>query len=108
LQICYSRGAIEVCNALRQSPRDLQQKIIVIAIGPGCLIPSELAYKVINLVIPSDPIIKLAANRHLIDSPHTKILNKHTDCENPHDLQGSSYREQLGPMIDRYIRTNDI
>jgi hypothetical protein len=108
LQICSSRGAIEVYNALALSPKSIQRRIIVIAIAPGCLIPSELAYQVVNLVIPSDAVVKHAANRHLMTSPHTKVLSNHADGSNAHDLHGLSYREELGPMIDRYIRTNEI
>ncbi len=108
LQLCTSRGAIEVHNALKQLPDALRQRIIVITIAPACLIPAELAYKAFNLIVPSDPIIQVAANRHLLDSPHTVKLPPHNNNQDPHDLFGSSYRDRLGPMIDQYIRMNDI
>ncbi len=108
LQICYSRGCIEVHNALVEAPKELQQRIIVIAIGPATLIPPELAYKAINLVIPADPVVKVATNRHLLDTPSTRFLKEHNDTKNHHDLHGSSYREQLCTMIDCYIHINDI
>jgi hypothetical protein len=71
-------------------------------------IPAALAYKVVNLIIPSDRVVQVAANRHLLDSPHTIKLPPHNNNQDPHDLFGSSYRDRLGPMIDRYIQTNDI
>lgn len=108
LQICHSRGAAEVNNALSFLPEELKQRIIVIAIAPACLIESDQAYKVVNLVILADPIVQVAANRHLLDSEHTIKLNSHSDTINPHDMHGSSYRSKIEPMIDTYIRTNDI
>jgi hypothetical protein len=108
LQVCNSRGTIEVYNALQLLPKEIQQRIIVIAVAPACLIPQELAYKVVNLVVSSDNIVKLAMNRHLMDSPHTRILETPNDKLNPHSMHGSSYREHLAPLIGSYILTNDI
>jgi len=108
LQVCNSRGTIEVHNALQLLPKEIQQRIIVIAVAPACLIPQELAYKVINLVVSSDSISKLAVNRHLMDSPHTRILERPDDRINTHSMHGSSFQQHLVPLIDSYIRTNDI
>lgn len=108
LQICNSRGTIEVHNALQLLLKDIQQRIIVIAAAPACLIPAELAYKVVNLVVSSDNITKLASNRHLMDSPHTRVLKASPEKLNPHSMHGSPYYEHLNPLIDSYIRTNDI
>lgn len=108
LQICHSRGAIEVHNALCQLPVPLRQRIIVITVAPACLIPADLAYRVINLVIESDPVVKVAANRELIDASHTLKLEPHNDTFDPHNMHGSSYREKMTVMIDHYIRANDI
>lgn len=108
LQLCTSRGAIEVHNALQLAPKELQQKIIVISIAPACIIPDEVAYKVVNLVIPEDLVVQMASNRHLMDKDYVKKLPMHEDSSDPHNLHGSSYRNALIPMVDRYLRTNDI
>ena len=108
LEICHSRGAIEVYNALNELPASLRQRILVITVAPACLIPADLAYQVVNLIIENDAVVKIAANRQLLDAPHTKKLPLHNDTFDPHDMHGSSYREQLTAMIDTYIRTNQI
>lgn len=108
LQLCHSRGAIEVYNALTYLTEEQRQRIIIITIAPACIIPKEMAYKVINLVIPSDPIPQIASNRHLMDEPYVWKLPPHTDAEDPHYMHGSSYREKLNPLIKKYIETNDI
>ena len=108
LQLCTSRGAIEVNNALELLPPELRQRLIVITIAPACLIPANMAYRVFNLVILSDPIPWSAHNRDLLTANHTVLLREHQDTRDPHNLHGSSYREWLTPRIDAYIRTNDI
>lgn len=109
LQICHSRGAIEVNKVLDLLPLELRQRIIVVTLAPACLIPQDKAYKVLNFVIESDPVVQISANRDLlINAEHTIKLQWHTDTINPHSSHGSSYREALRPLIDRYILTNDI
>lgn len=107
LQICHSRGTIEVNNALTLLPKDKQQRILVVAVAPACFIPASSARKVVNLVIPSDPIPKMALNRHL-SNPDTLMLEGHDDRQFSHYLLGSSYLNVLTPLVDQYIRTNDI
>jgi hypothetical protein len=108
LQICHSRGAIEVSNGLSYLSAEQKQKIIVIAVGPAHLFEPTQAYKVVNLVIRTDPILQLAAGQDQLEREHTQILQNHNDTTNPHDLHGSSFREKLSTLIDSYIRTNDI
>ncbi len=107
LQICHSRGAIEVYNALMHLPEEKRQRIIVIAVAPAYFIPNTDAKKVINLVIPSDPIPKVAINRH-VPNPNTMLLSEHADGKFSHLFLGSSYMNALAPLIDRYLRTNEI
>lgn len=109
LQICTSRGVVEVRNALKELPHSLQRRIIVITIAPACLIDSSICHKAINLVVPSDPVVRRAANRHLMDDPKTTWkLQPHADNPDPHDLLGASFRKELVRLIDEYIRTNDF
>ena len=107
LQICHSRGAIEVYNALMHLPEEKRQRIIVIAVAPAYFIPTTDAKKVVNLVIPSDPIPKVALNRH-VPNPNTMLLPEHSDGKFSHLFLGSSYMNALAPLIDRYLRTNEV
>lgn len=108
LQICSSRGCIEVATALRILPDHLCQRIIVVAVAPAYLLPQKMAYKVVNLVIESDPVLSIAGNRHLMNEPHITKLPPHEDTDNPHDMFGSSYVQQLSHILNSYIGTNDI
>jgi hypothetical protein len=109
LQICMSRGAADVAAALAALPDELKKRIIVIAVAPANLIESHSCYKAVNLVVKEDSVPFLAPNSSLIGkAEEVKILPKHSDGQSPHELQGSSYRAAIGPLIDQYIRTNDI
>lgn len=108
LHICYSRGAIETDNALKQLRKSLQKRIIVINIAGAHFIPAHRAHRVVNLAIEKDPIVQIATNRHLLRSEETRILPPHNDEEDLHNLHGSSYKKALLEMIDCYLRTNDI
>ena len=109
LQICMSRGAIDVAAALAALPEELKKRILVIAIAPAYIIENTTCCKAINLIIKEDPIPFIAPNSPLIGKAcEVKILPRHTDCANQHDPHGSSYRTYITPLVDQYIRTNDI
>jgi hypothetical protein len=109
LQMCMSRGAADVVAALKLLPDELKQRIIVIAAAPAYIVERHTCYKAVNLVIKEDAVPFLAPNSSLIGrAEEVKILPNHSDCQNPHELQGSSYRKAIGLLLDQYIRTNDI
>jgi hypothetical protein len=109
LQICHSRGAIDVASALHVLPPHLKNRIHVIAIAPAYIIDKSLCPNGVNFVILEDPVPNLAPNKHLIGTdPSVKILPKHADGSDPHDLHGPSYREAITPFVRQYLATNKI
>lgn len=109
LQICTSRGAIDVVAALDKLPQEQRMRVIVIAIAPGYIVESSFCYKAINLVIKSDNVPWLAPNSTLIGKANeVKILPDHHNGDNSHDPHGPSYKDAVQPLVDEYIRTNDI
>ncbi len=109
LQICTSRGAIDVVAALRLLPEEKRNRIIVIAIAPGYLVESWMCHKAFNFVIEADHVPFLAPNSHLIGvSPNITVLPPSRDRNSPHNPHNASYRRAVAPLVDEYIRTNDI
>ncbi len=112
LQISHSRGAIEVNNALSLLPEHLKQRVIAINVAPACIMQSNAAYRVVNLVNLLDPIASVALNREMVDSDHTVIVEEIYDKPkrgfNPHSMHRTSFYNELEPLIDTFIRTNDI
>lgn len=48
LQICHSGGAIHVFNALVSSLQSVRDRIEVVAISPGAIVPNELCHRAFN------------------------------------------------------------
>ncbi|MBS0654082.1 MAG: DUF687 family protein, partial [Verrucomicrobia bacterium] len=110
LQICTSRGAIDVHAALQQLPEHLRKRIFVIAIAPAYIIENTSCLKAFNIVVLDDVVPHLALNSNLITSnrPEVIIVERHADGKHPHDPMGSSYLEAIRPLVHEYIRTNNI
>ncbi|MBS0653808.1 MAG: hypothetical protein JSR39_09850, partial [Verrucomicrobia bacterium] len=110
LQLCTSRGAIDVHAALQQLPEHLQKRIYVIAIAPGHIIENTSCLRAFNIIILDDAVPHLAVNSELIgsDRPEVIVVNRHADGKHPHDAMGSSYLEAVRPLVNQYIRTNNI
>jgi hypothetical protein len=54
LQFCTSGAATEVKIGLLTSPKEVQDRIIVVAWAPACIIPDELCFKSYNYVSKRD------------------------------------------------------
>lgn len=59
LQICHSQGAIDVRNALRNSSQEIRDRVIVVAIAPGAIVPKRLCFKSFNYASENDIVYKL-------------------------------------------------
>jgi len=54
LQFCTSGGATEVKIGLLTSPKEVRDRIIVVAWAPACIIPKELCFESYNYVSKRD------------------------------------------------------
>ena len=54
LQICHSGGAIHVYNALASSPKSVRDRIDVVAVSPGAIVPDELCNRAFNYASKRD------------------------------------------------------
>lgn len=63
LQICHSQGAIHVKNALQNCPLEIQDRVIVIAIAPGAIVPDKLCFKAYNYASEKDIVYKFEPSR---------------------------------------------
>jgi hypothetical protein len=54
LQFCHSKGAIDVRNALMECPKELRDRVIVVAIAPGAIVPDDLCFDSFNYASKND------------------------------------------------------
>ncbi len=124
LQFCHSQGAIHVRNALAKASDEIQDRVIVVAIAPGAIVPDELCCKSYNYASKKDIVhygemlsagaldpnetgtserMKkvMAAREELI------ILEPHPDAtEIDHDFQSPTFITKMSDHLKEYIRNN--
>ena len=57
--MCHSGGAIDTRNALASFPKDLRDRIHVLAIAPGGFIDKHLCKSILHVVSSMDPVPKM-------------------------------------------------
>ncbi len=108
LQICHSGGAIHTKNALYLASKSLRDKIIVVAIAPGEIVPRSLCYRSYNYAskrdfIPSFHICGLLGLRH---NDELIILEPHPDAPFwDHRFDSQTYQAVIKDRIINYINT---
>ncbi len=80
LQLCYSGGAIHVKNALSTLSERDRQRIIVVAIAPGAIVPDELCYRSYNYVSSRDIVPYLDVIGQLRYGDQLTVLDAHPDA----------------------------
>lgn len=121
LQFCHSQGAIHVKNALMKAPRAIQQRLIVVAIAPGAVVPKKLCFNSFNYASKKDfvPLGELAfhgaldSNECGISKPmemafeHYQeliLLEPHEDATGiDHDFQSPTFREKIDKHIKEHV-----
>lgn len=111
LQICFSQGALITHCALKVLPRELRDRICVIAIAPAIFIPEGTAGKIMHFVKKEDIVpTALAKNSERLRNPKDpaiKILS-HDSKSHPHDPHGYEYVEAIRPYVHRYLEHGTI
>ena len=59
LQVCHSQGAIHVRNALASAPKEIRDRVIVVAIAPAAVVPRELCFDSTNYACKADIVPKV-------------------------------------------------
>jgi hypothetical protein len=54
LHFCHSQGAIHTKNALMKLPKEIRDRIIVVAIAPAVVVPNKLCYQSYNYASEKD------------------------------------------------------
>ncbi len=104
LQIAHSQGAIHVRNALLAASDKVRSRIIVLAIAPGAIIPSDLCYRAYNYVSRNDivPYFDLVGNKH--HKGELIILEPHPEAEKfDHYFDSPTFRKIIEETIQNYL-----
>lgn len=126
LQFCHSQGAFHVRNALLQSPKEIRDRVIVVAIAPGTVVPDDICFKSFNyasekdfvpqgelylngatfvesdiLMTPEERAIPLENYKQII------FLKPHPDAKGfDHDFQSPTFAEKFEFHTKDYYKRN--
>jgi hypothetical protein len=121
LQFCHSQGSIHVKNQLDRTPKEIADRIILVAIAPAALFSENICAENVRLASKRDFVPHLEGFlRGTTDSPEdgisesTKqawknqelviVLEPHPDADLfDHSFQSPTFREEITRIINRYI-----
>ncbi len=105
LQICHSSGTIYVFNALASSPKEVRERIIVLAISPGAVIPKKLCFEAYNYASKRDIVPHLDAIGKIRYGDHLILLEPHPDAPHfDHGFDSPTFQTLILYHINNYLR----
>lgn len=126
LLICFSQGAIHTRNALIRLPKEVRNRVIVVAIAPGAIVPKALCYRSHNYasakdIVPYGETVGIG----LLDVDESEISRKINDMKvlreelillDPHpgatgidhDFQSPTFKNQIREHVEDYIQKGGI
>ena len=123
LHFCHSQGAIHTRNALADLPEEIRNRVIVVAIAPGAIVPRGLCFESFNYACKGDIVpfaefaltsgmntdgmgiskmeeLALERLRELI------LLDPLPGSGNPHDFQNPTFKDIITDQIQEYLKNN--
>jgi RHS repeat-associated protein len=103
-QICHSGGAIHVYNALVSSPKVIREKIIVLAISPGAIIPSNLCFRSYNYASKRDFVPKLDVFGQMRYRNQLVLLDPHPNArKHDHGFDSPTFQDIITDRLENYL-----
>ena len=99
---CHSRGVLDTRNALKAFPEDLRERIVILAVAPGCFIDKSLCGSVTHLV-SRDLVPGLSPIDMLRCWDTIKFVNPHPKAPvNDHPLLSPTYRPHIRRFYNKF------
>lgn len=107
LQICHSGGCGILKNALEISPKEIQERIIVLAIAPSVIVPRSLCYKADNYVSRRDFVPHLDRDGMNKYGKELKVLEPHPNAALwDHGFDSPTFSLTIRNYINNYLDSN--
>lgn len=121
LQICHSQGAIHVKNALLNAPKEIAERVIVVAIAPAAVITKDLCFDSYNYaskkdIVPFGELLAAGAldpgligvsgcvQTALENRKELILLDPHPDATGiDHDFRSPTFREIIRDHLIDHI-----
>ena len=119
LQFCFSQGSIHVRNALENLPKEVRDRVMVIALGTPVIIPDEFCYRVRHYACEGDVVVHgeeifavatggILKGMEVAKKREEKLIwiERHPDTQNPHAFQNPAFNQIKQDAIDEYLSRN--
>ncbi|MDE3045868.1 MAG: hypothetical protein KGJ02_04405 [Verrucomicrobiota bacterium] len=124
IHICHSQGAIHTRNTLLSLPPEIRDRVIVIAIAPGAVVPDHLCYRSFNYASKNDPVPRgeilffglldsneVGTSKALEEAFKNReqliLLEPHPDAGLiDHDFQSPTFKKKIEEHIQDYLNKN--
>ncbi len=115
LQFGHSQDSIHIFNALKKTPKEIRNRVIVILLGPAVVIPKGLCFRVRHYACEGDPIpfgevldsgVFGGILKGLpVASKHEDViwLKRTPDTTSPHSFQGPPFKPVIKLHVDDYL-----
>ena len=121
LQFCHSQGAIHVRNTLATAPKEVRNRVIVVAIAPAAVVTDDLCHQSFNYaskkdIVPFGELVfasSLDSNEYgtskiveqaLDNREQLILLEPHSDAVGiDHDFQSPTFREVIKKHVDKHL-----
>jgi len=106
LQICHSGGAIQVLIALLDSPKEVRDRIIVLAISPGAIVPKKLCFYSENYASEADFVPRIDYYRQKLGGHANELifLKRHPDANVfDHGIQSPTFQPSIRNTINKHM-----
>jgi hypothetical protein len=105
LQICHSEGAIIIRNALEKTPKDMRNRIDVIAIAPAAYIDENLCNSRVHYVSNRDLVPYLDINGYFNNKDSIIKIKPHHDAKFlDHNFDSLTYKDFIKNELDKFIK----
>lgn len=122
LQFCHSQGTIHVRNALEGLPPEIADRVMVIAVAPGAIVPKRLCFKAFNYASEKDVVYKFEPpfprpvddvllpafeESDVVERAELIILKAHPGATGiDHEVQSLTFLPYLKEILEDYEKHN--
>ncbi len=117
LQYCHSQGAVHIQNTLKSLPREIRQRVIVVAIAPAAIITDDLCYRSFNYASKLDKVYlaemmckslcDLELGKQALENiEHLILLEPHDGATGiDHDFESPTFAKTILYHLESYLQS---
>jgi hypothetical protein len=120
LHFCHSQGAIHTKNALQSVPKEIRERVIIVAIAPAAIITDDQCYKAYNYASKLDKVYLAEMMSHSLGDlerakqalealEHLILLEPHEGATGlDHNFESPTFLEPVCGRLQQYLQSMGV